>query len=243
MHGPGALIEPVERVAARADRPAIAVLCEHASERMPPGWAWPEADRRLRGTHWAWDPGAAEVARGLAAAFGGPAVLSRFTRLLVDPNRPLDSETLFRDVADGLPVALNAQLDAAERARRVEALWRPYHDAADAMVADTPGAVVVSVHSFTDRYEGVPRTVEIGVLHDRQPALGQAVRRRLEGRYDARDNEPWDGRGGLMYSPQRHADAHGRDAIEFELRQDLLADAAWRDEAVARIAEALRASL
>ena len=214
--------------------PRIVLTCEHASNRIPAPYAWPDADRWLVHTHWAWDPGAAHVARMLAKRFGAPAVLSRFSRLLVDPNRDLESETLFRHVADDRRVELNHALSDEEKAHRIEMLYKPYHDAVDAMVA-AHDAVVVSVHSFTPTYEGQPRSVEVGVLHDSQPELGQAVRRALEPYYDARDNEPWDGRKGLMFGPQSHADNHGRQAVEFEIRQDLATDPRWRGEFVDRV--------
>ncbi|MEM6929678.1 MAG: hypothetical protein AAF602_22250, partial [Myxococcota bacterium] len=35
-------------------------------------------------------------------------------------------------------------------------------------------------------------------------------------------NEPWSGREGLMYAADRHSLAHGRVALEIEVRQDLL---------------------
>ena len=53
------------------------VTCEHASERLPSAWSWPESDRRLLGTHWAYDLGARELALELAHALDASAVLSR----------------------------------------------------------------------------------------------------------------------------------------------------------------------
>lgn len=231
--------EAVERIEAQQANPRIVITCEHASNRMPAGWSWPQADQWLSEDHWAWDPGAADLARALAADFGAPAVLSRFSRLLADPNRPHDSPTLFRDIADGRPVAINVDLDEAERNRRLSELYTPYHDAVDAMVGRYD-AVVLSMHTFTPVYEGEPRQVEVGVLHHRQPLLGQRLRERLAQHYDARDNEPWDGRLGLMYAPQHHADRHGRRAVELEIRQDLATDPAWRAVFIPRLAAALR---
>ena len=209
---------------------------------MPPGFAWPDADKRLQHQHWAWDPGAAHITRMLAKEFSAPAVVSRFTRLLIDPNRELTSNTLFRDTADGEPVALNTDLSAAERERRVRELYQPYHDAYDEMVAQTD-AVVVSVHSFTPVYEGETRYVEVGVLHDQQPDLGIAIRELLQTSYRAMDNEPWDGRGGMMFAPQSHATTHGRRAVEFEIRQDLATDPVWRQQFVKTVSRVLRTVL
>jgi predicted N-formylglutamate amidohydrolase len=115
----------------------LLLTCEHASQLMPSPWRWPDEDRRLLNTHWALDLGSeglcslnvcavracgvrvadtvvlwrplthAELTRELSAAVAAPAVIAQFSRLLVDANRPLDSPTLFRDVADGQPVHLN----------------------------------------------------------------------------------------------------------------------------------------
>lgn len=234
--------DAVTTIEATTDAPLIQLSCEHASNRMPPGFSWPKADQRLRHQHWAWDPGAAHITRMLAKEFGAPAVLARFTRLLIDPNRELSSPTLFRELADGEPVELNVDLVASERERRIRELYTPYHRAYDAMVAETD-AVVVSVHSFSPVYEGEPRYLEVGVLHDAQPALGIALREQLQVSYRAADNEPWDGRGGLMFAPQSHANAHGRQAVELEVRQDLATDPVWREQFVSVLSRALRTVL
>jgi len=85
----------------------VVVTCEHASERVPEGFAaetgfaWPEADRWLRGTHWAYDLGAEAIALEYAEAVRARLVCARFSRLLIDPNRALGDGTLFRDLAEG----------------------------------------------------------------------------------------------------------------------------------------------
>lgn len=90
-----------------------------------------ESDReRLYGTHWSYDPGAEPFTRELSESVASVGILSRFSRLLCDPNRPLGSETMFRSMAEGAPVELNAgRLSEEEVAKRVERLYRPYHAA------------------------------------------------------------------------------------------------------------------
>ncbi len=78
----------------------LVLSCEHASNRLPPPWRWPAEDDWLVASHWAWDPGAADITRSLASRLGIPAVLASFSRLLVDPNRRADHPTLFRKEAD-----------------------------------------------------------------------------------------------------------------------------------------------
>jgi predicted N-formylglutamate amidohydrolase len=218
-------------------QPPFVVLCEHASNHLPDGLPW-GPDAWVSEMHWAWDPGAAELVEDLCARTGAPAVLAGFSRLYADPNRPLDSETLFRRVCDGRVLALNAWIDDIDRTRRL-AHYHAYHAAADHLVSAHPGAMVVSMHTFTDSYEGRRRDVEVGVLYDRQPELGRFVARHLAHLGDVRENEPWSGLAGLMFSPQSHADAHGRAAVELEVRQDLATNPAYR----ARFCDALAAAL
>jgi predicted N-formylglutamate amidohydrolase len=228
--------DAVEFIPASSARPAILLCCEHASNRLPPAWAWPEADQRLVEQHWAYDLGIADVTRQLAARLGAPAVLSRFSRLLIDPNRPLDSDTLFRDVADGEPVWLNTGLAADDARRRIDGYYEPYHRALGAMVEAFPGVHMLSLHSFTPEYEGQPRQVEVGVLFDEDEAWADVWCAGLSVHgWDTRRNEPWSGRNGLMFSVQRHASKFGRRAIELEFRQDHTTD----ERGAARIVDAL----
>jgi len=214
----------------------VVFTCEHASAELPEPWIWPEEDRWLVDTHWASDLGAAAFTRRVARLLNAPAVLSRFSRLLIDPNRPLDSETLFRDNADGKRVHLNETLLQTERERRIDRFYVPYHAAVRAMVERSRGDTVFSIHSFTDNYEGKRRVLELGVLfdHDEEPAQ-RLVRHFREAGFHVAPNEPWSGKEGLAYSPVRHARAAGRCALEIEARQDLIVEESF----AVRLAEAL----
>lgn len=216
----------------------VFLTCEHASERLPDGWAWHPRDARLAGTHWAFDLGARDLVLELAASMEAPAVLSRFSRLLVDPNRPEDSETLFRAEAEGAAVELNRDLSGEERARRIERYYRPYHDAIDRRLAAHAAPVLFSIHTFTPVYEGEVRPMEVGVLFDTQDELAEraAAAIRSAGFVTAL-NEPYSGKAGLIYAAEHHAQRHGRKALELEVRQDL----AVRPEVRARLAAALAA--
>ena len=212
----------------------VVLTCEHASQRMPAPWEWPESDRWLVGTHWAYDIGAAELTRELAQELGASAVLSRFTRLLCDANREESDPTLFREVADGHPVELNRSLSLEERARRVERLWRPYHAAVDRTVRAATAPLVLAVHTFTPVYEGEARELEVGVLFDAEEELAEDLALALRRERLIVDlNEPYSGRAGLIYSADRHARAHGRRALELEVRQDLAVEDVFRRRLIA----------
>lgn len=218
---------------------SVVLCCEHASERLPGAYRWPEADQRLVGSHWALDLGAGALTRELSDALGAPAVLARFSRLLCDPNRPEDSDTLFRDVAEGEPVALNTGLSDGERERRLQSFYRPYHAALSSTVESSFAPVVFSVHSFTPIFEGGEmRPMEVGVVFDREDELAFRLQDHLErAEIYTSLNEPYSGKDGFMYSAVRHASWHGRGALEIEVRQDRCTDPAFRKKLVAALAE------
>jgi len=214
----------------------LVFTCEHASAELPEPWTWPEQDHWLVDTHWASDIGAAEFTRRVAQLTNAPAVLSRFSRLLIDPNRSLDSDTLFRENAEGRTVHLNEALLEAERERRIDCFYRPYHTAVSAMVERSRGDTVFSIHTFTDDYEGESRVLEIGVLFDHDDELAYRLVRHLEeAGFHVAPNEPWSGKAGMAYSSVRHAREFGRCALEIEARQDLIVD----DSFAGRLAAAL----
>jgi len=192
----------------------VLLTCEHATERLPEGWRWGE-DERLRGTHWSHDLGALDLMHELADALGASAIWSRFTRLLADPNRPEDSDTLFRTVAEGEPVALNVDLEHADRERRLAHYYRPYHEAVEVAARETSANLMFSVHSFTELYEGEPRSLEVGVLFDTEDVLAAEMARRLTAAgFRTALNEPYSGKEGLIYSVDLHARRHGRRPLE-----------------------------
>jgi hypothetical protein len=76
-------------------------------------------------------------------------VFSRYSRLLCDPNRPKDSTTMFRPIADGLRVQLNAEenLSHGEQQMRIDTLYKPYHDALGQVNFELQPKTILSVHS------------------------------------------------------------------------------------------------
>src|SRR5204863_560838 len=95
------------------------ITCEHASAELPSPWTLSPEDSWLEGTHWTFDLGARPLARALCESLGAVGVLARFSRLVADPNRPPESEDLFRQTAEGRTIAMNERIDEADRDRRL----------------------------------------------------------------------------------------------------------------------------
>jgi predicted N-formylglutamate amidohydrolase len=215
----------------------IFLTAEHAMQRFPEGYALPRGDAWLDGTHWAYDLGVEPLVRELGGAMAAPAVMAGFSRLLVDPNRAEHEATLFRVEAEGKPIALNAEISTDERERRLRSLYRPYHGAVDARLGRCRAEILFSVHSFTPVYAGAVREMEVGVLFNREDDLAERLRRALErDGFRVAMNEPYSGKAGLIHAAERHADAHGRRALELEVRQDLAVDADFRARLIRSLA-------
>jgi predicted N-formylglutamate amidohydrolase len=223
------------------------VTCDHASNAVP---------ARLGGTlglpatemarHIAYDVGAAGVSRELARLLDAPALLGRFSRLVIDPNRGEDDPTLLMKLYDGTIIPGNRAADAAERERRLEECYRPYHAAYASLAARRPDTVICAVHSFTPCLRGrAPRPWQVGVLHsplDSRLALPLIARLRAEPDLVVGDNEPYDGHlpGDAI---DRHALGPGRPNVLIEVRNDLIGTEAGQKAWAARLAPLLAGAL
>jgi predicted N-formylglutamate amidohydrolase len=225
---PPRLEPPFEPAFDIADPDAVGpwvVTCDHAANAVP-GWlgatlGLPPEDMAR---HIAYDLGAAGLSRALARRLGAPAILARFSRLVIDPNRGEDDPTLVMKLYDGSIVPGNRHADAGEIERRLDRLHRPYHAALGSLLAARPGAAMLAIHSFTPRLQGrAPRPWEVAVLHShRDGRLALPLLRRLRGLgLCVGDNEPYSGHlpGD---SVDRHALGAGRLNALIEVRQDLI---------------------
>jgi predicted N-formylglutamate amidohydrolase len=223
---------PVERIEGALDAGAI-VICDHASNRVPAEYGDLGLSRQSLERHIAYDIGAAWLARGLAHLLGAPAVLSTFSRLLIDPNRGADDPTLVMRLSDGAIVPGNAHVGADEIERRRLQYWAPYRDAVaetvDAMCATGRAPAIVSIHSFTPIWRAAARPWKVGVLWDMDPRLAVPLLQALAAESDLApahetigDNEPYDGalEGDTI---DDIATARGLANALIELRQDLIA--------------------
>ena len=220
----------------------LLLVCDHAGKALPAeyGDLGLPAGEFVR--HIAYDPGAAAVTIGLAAALHAPAVLANFSRLLIDANRGEDDPTLIMRVSDGTIIPGNARIGEAERMRRIARYHAPYHAAIDALIDRALAArrppILVSIHSFTPIWRGTPRPWHAGVLsddNDMRLALPLLAALRAESGLVVGDNEPY--AGGLTGdSMDRHGIQRGLANAIIEIRQDLISDAAGAAAWVGRVA-------
>ena len=220
------VFEPVEWIDGDYSR-GLLLICDHASNCLPErygdlGLGAVEFER-----HIAYDIGARPVTEALAARLGVPAVLSTFSRLLIDPNRGEDDPTLVMRLSDGTVIPGNHPISAEEIEYRLNNFYRPYHraveEAIDRALATGTVPAIFSVHSFTDNWKGFRRHWDVGLLWDNDPRFTRPMIDELEavGGLIVGDNEPYSGalRNDTMF---RHGTLRGLAHTLIEIRQDLI---------------------
>ncbi|MBN9510047.1 MAG: N-formylglutamate amidohydrolase [Alphaproteobacteria bacterium] len=223
----------------------IVLICEHASRFIPARFANlglpPEELQR----HIAWDIGAAAVARHIAAALDTVLILAGYSRLLIDCNRPLSSPTSIPERSEATDIPGNVGLSAGARAERDALFFAPFRARVaaelEARLAARRPAVLIGMHSFTPVFLGVPRPWHAGVLYARAQRLAARL---LEGlRADdslvVGENEPYRITTQGDFTVPVQGDARGIPTALFEVRQDLIADAAGAAAWGARLAGVL----
>lgn len=222
----------------------IIVICDHAGNDLPADYGTLGLDGGELGRHIAYDIGAAGVVRRVAQHLGAPAVLTRYSRLLIDCNRGLDDPTLIMRLSDGAIIPANRHLDAAERERRIARYYTPYHAAIERLIDEALALgvppLLLSLHSFTHAWKGQARPWHAGVLWDKDPRLAQRLIAALaeEPGLIVGDNEPYSGRlkGDSLW---RHGTVRGLPHAIVEIRQDLIAGEAGQEQWGGRLAGVL----
>jgi predicted N-formylglutamate amidohydrolase len=207
------------------------IVCDHASNAIPPEYENLGVDPVQLKRHIAYDIGAEALTRALAKEMAAPAVLSRFSRLLIDPNRGDDDPTLVMKLSDGAIVPGNAKVDDAEVAKRIARFSGPYHAAIDRVIDRSLAAgvspILFSIHSFTPVFHDGPRPWHCSVLWEKDERLARPLLEAFRAEPDivTGENEPYAGAlpGDSM---TRHGFDRGLPHAIVEVRQDLLDDEA-----------------
>lgn len=218
----------------------IVAVCDHASNFVPPDIDLGIAPDLLE-KHIAGDIGAAGVTEFLANEHGIPAHLATVSRLVCDFNRDEDAPGLIPHASDGHSIPGNL-FDVEDRQNRIERFFRPYHDGLAAWLEAAEPALVLSIHSFTPCLESAPaeRPWEIGIHYNEDDRAARiAIPLFAEAGCIVGDNQPYSGRD-LNATMNRHAEAHGRDYLGIELRQNLIGDPAGQAKWAAVIAKVAR---
>lgn len=225
---------PVEVIRGDVTCPLL-IHCDHGGNAVPRALGALGVGADVLNRHVGWDIGAAGVARALARHLGAAAVIARYSRLVVDLNRPVGDPDSMPAVSDGIPIPANAELTREQVRARIEGLYWPYHQALEWELGHIRSAgevpVTLSVHSFTpalmNRRAVTLRPWHCGIMFSRDTRFADLLVAGLRARAGliVGVNEPYSGVT-TGYGMKRHGLARGIPHAQIEIRQDLVCTAA-----------------
>jgi predicted N-formylglutamate amidohydrolase len=202
--------------------------------------------------HIAWDIGIAGVAEALSKHLGAHLIAQRYSRLVIDCNRPPQAPSSIPRISEATVIPGNEGLSKEAAATRRKSVFDPYHrriaEVIEQRLRDGVSTVLVSLHSFTPVYAGIARPWHIGTLYHRDTKLAPLLLKLLRQETDlvVGDNEPYAVSDDTDYTIPVHGEARGLMNTGIEIRQDLIADLAgqkqWADR-LARILGEIEATL
>jgi predicted N-formylglutamate amidohydrolase len=202
--------------------------------------------------HIAWDIGIAGVAERLSDLLDAHLIAQRYSRLVIDCNRPIGAASSIPVFSEATTIPGNEGLSQEDRDKRQHEIFDPYHVRIDQVIdqraREKRPTVLVSLHSFTPVYAGVARPWHIAALYQRDtilpPLLLQAFR--TEADLVVGDNEPYAVNDATDYTIPVHGEARGLVNAGIEIRQDLITEASGQQrfaELLARIFRGIEATL
>src|SRR6202171_4912721 len=213
-----------------ASRSPFLLTCDHYGRLLPQalGDLGLPAGRRER--HIAWDIGIAGVADALSKHLDAHLIAQRYSRLVIDCNRPPDAPSSIPRISEATVIQGNEGLARGAAETRRRAIFEPYHrrisEVIDHRLREKIPTVLVSLHSFTPEYAGIARPWHIGTLYHRDTKLPPLLLKLLRSEPDlvVGDNEPYAVSDETDYTIPVHGEARGLMNSGVEIRQDLIAD-------------------
>jgi predicted N-formylglutamate amidohydrolase len=180
--------------------------------------------------HIAYDIGIAGVAQCLAKALDAHLVAQRYSRLVIDCNRPPIAASSIPTVSENTAVPGSENLTSEARLDRRRLFFDPYHQFITETINRRDRAarktVLVSLHSFAPLYHGSVRPWHVGALYNRDSRVSHTLIDwlRREPGLMVGDNEPYCVDDETDYTIPVHAERRGLLHTGIEIRQDLIAD-------------------
>jgi predicted N-formylglutamate amidohydrolase len=220
--------------------------CDHYGRAIPRRLGDLGLPARELDRHIAWDLGIAGIADALSDHLDAALIAQRYSRLVIDCNRPPLAASSIPQVSDATVIPGNEGLtrEAAEARRR--AIFDPYHlriaEVIERRRREQIPTVLVALHSFTPVYAGIVRPWHIGTLYHRDTQLPPRLLKLLREESDlvVGDNEPYAVSDDTDYSIPVHGEARGLLNTGIEIRQDLITAAAGQIAWAERLARIFR---
>lgn len=224
---------------------SVVIVCEHASAHIPPEFdhlGLAAADRK---SHVVWDPGALALSDALATNLDAVLVSARTSRLIYDCNRPPDAPDAMPTRSEIIDVPGNVGLTPTQKADRVARYYEPFREKIANVLANTTNPILLTIHSFTPVFHGALRDVEIGVLHDADARLADALLEKSDmlAPHIVKRNAPYGPADGVTHTLKAQALPAGHLNVMLEVRNDLIIDETAQTSMAKKLAAWLTAAL
>jgi predicted N-formylglutamate amidohydrolase len=237
-------VPPVHEDNAGGSSPFL-LTCDHYGRLIPRSLGDLGLPAGELSRHIAWDIGIAGVADALSNHLCAHLIAQRYSRLVIDCNRPPEAPGSIPRISEATTIPGNEALGRAAAEARRQAIFDPYHRRI-AGIIDRRGAkgmptLLVSLHSFTPVYAGITRPWHIGTLYQSDTRLPPLLLKllRMEPDLVVGDNEPYAVSDETDYTIPVHGEARGLMNSGIEIRQDLIAEEAGQSQWAERLARVL----
>ena len=202
----------------------LLLIADHASNYIPKKYNNLCVSKKEILTHKAFDLGVRDLAINLSNKLNSYLVLGEYSRLLIDCNRGLNDPTLISAISDRKLILGNKKITKQERVKRINNIYRPYHEKIRKKILEKKINVIVSLHSFNPIFKGKKRNIKYGILSNQDRRLSDLLLNELKKKNNVvGDNEPYKGSliGDTLY---KHALNRGLHHSLIEIRNDLLSN-------------------
>ncbi len=202
------------------------IVCEHAGQAIPEALGDLGLSATELQSHIAWDPGAAQLAEFLAKKLDATLIKQRYSRLVYDCNRPPSSKDAMRTLSENTKIPGNDNISDEEKHWRTKHIYQAFHRAVSEQLNQRSNPVMITIHSFTPVYGGQHRAVDIGILHDQDSRLADAMlsQKYFDDGILVRRNEPYGPQDGVTHTLNKHGQERQILNVMIEIKNTLIAD-------------------
>ena len=195
---------------------------EHASPAIPS--TIQKTDVPYLQTHWAYDIGILPLMELLCKKNHSQGIYTRYSRLWIDTNRAPNQDGLIKTHIETTPLSFNQSLTEQDKQKRILDIHESYHRVISSSIeAHEQPPLLISLHSFTPIWNNHIRTMDVGVLFDRDENLAHICTKLLrEEGFFVEENQPYSGKNGLIYSAHRHGTENNIPYVELEFNQSII---------------------
>ena len=186
------------------------LICEHASHPIPTRYNNLGLSQNAIERHIGWDIGAQALAIEMSKQLNAPLVLQTQSRLLYDCNRPPSADTAIIQLSESTSIPGNCDLSDAQKQARADDIYYPFHQSITDLLdqrASKTQSVIVTIHSFNPTYNGKTRSLDIGIINDRETSWATQLTLAANAQHthlEIAQNEPYSAADDVTHTLELH---------------------------------------